>query len=158
MESGSLILKPSPSTKSTVAVTSWDPFSLIASSVVVQVPDVVAADNQVQTKLAIFLDDAHWLGWVYQGNLLIPGYQVGGDPVPLRQDLMYSSSQHQWWRVRELDGTVYWDTSADGSHWDNQASSMAALELTSAFLRFVASNFGPSSAPGQARYANLNGG
>ena len=34
----------------------------------------------------------------------------------------YSATNHRFWRIRETSGTVYWETSPDGSTWTTQRS------------------------------------
>jgi hypothetical protein len=34
----------------------------------------------------------------------------------------YVAEEHRFWQIREQDGTVYWETSADGATWTAQAS------------------------------------
>jgi hypothetical protein len=36
--------------------------------------------------------------------------------------LNYDSAVHKWFRIRESSGTIYWDTSVDGTTWTNQKS------------------------------------
>lgn len=50
------------------------------------------------------------------------------DPSAVR--LRYDSVAHGWARLREHDGTLYWDTSADGTKWINRRSTATPPWLT----------------------------
>ncbi|MFF7329667.1 hypothetical protein [Streptomyces sp. NPDC008150] len=39
---------------------------------------------------------------------------------PASVELTYDATNHAWLRIREASGTVYWDTSADGTTWTNR--------------------------------------
>ena|SRR5215510_5083477 len=73
--------------------------------------------------------------------------------------LEYSPAAHRWWRIRELSGKAYWETSSDGSSWSSQGSVPLSALFPLHDLNVVlsaASWDGGSPDPGQARYANLN--
>lgn len=36
--------------------------------------------------------------------------------------LTYNSTTHAWWRIHESGGTIFWDTSTNGTAWTNRAS------------------------------------
>ncbi|MGW2223802.1 hypothetical protein [Streptomyces formicae] len=45
--------------------------------------------------------------------------------------LTYSAATHAWLRIRESGGTVFWDTSTDGSTWTNRRSIATPAWVTS---------------------------
>ena len=44
----------------------------------------------------------------------------------------WNATTYKWWRIRELDGIIYWDTSTDGIVWTNRASYAHSYTITSA--------------------------
>lgn len=48
------------------------------------------------------------------------GYFDGGETF-----VTYNSTNHRWWRMRVSNGTMYWDTSPDGTTWTQQRSTAA---------------------------------
>lgn len=45
--------------------------------------------------------------------------------------LTYSNTTHRWMRLREVSGTVYWDTSTDGLSWTNRRTLATPAWITS---------------------------
>lgn len=109
-------------------------------------------------------DNSYDCGWWLEGGLLSPFYDVNGVQVSAGVSLTYSSATHAYWRIREANGTVYWDTSADGTNWTNAATAATSALGTiagqtlpwvynGANLVFDVKSFGGT---GQATYSNLN--
>ena len=91
-----------------------------------------------------------WLGcvWVAAGNeqQICPG-------------VAYSSTAHRWWRLREQDGTAYWETSADpAGAWTSHASRPTPAWFQYALIEIGAGHHPAQSSPGTARFDNVNGG
>ena len=42
----------------------------------------------------------------------------------------YNATSHAYWRIREASGTLYWDTSPDGSTWTNRWSHAHTMDVT----------------------------
>lgn len=57
--------------------------------------------------------------------------------------MTYDPVLHAWLRIRHASGTVFWDTSPDGSTWTTRASTTAITwDLTNVFLRVTGVRFG----------------
>jgi hypothetical protein len=81
---------------------------------------------------------------------------VGSSATGAIYNTPYSPSSHQWWRVREQAGNLYFDTSPDAKTWSpltNFAEPFQPNAVTVAF-GLAATKAVPS--PGTARFANLN--
>ena len=52
----------------------------------------------------------------------------------------YVALEHRYFRIRESEGTIYWDTSPDGIAWTNRATELvsALFDVTSLEANFVA--------------------
>lgn len=74
----------------------------------------------------------------------------------------YNSTNHRYWRVRNMGGNAAWDVSADGVAWTQLDVRVqpAALENTlaiqSVFLEFGASTAASEATPGSARFERVN--
>lgn len=69
----------------------------------------------------------------------------------------YNATNHKWLRLRHSSGNVYWDTSADGVNWTNQASAAVAevIPLTALRVQFVTGYSGTES-PTTVIFDNVN--
>lgn len=71
-------------------------------------------------------------------------YQNSGTPTIYARDntngtstttaVTYNATTHRWLRITESAGTVYWDTSPDGTTWTNRRSKAINWPLTSCFI------------------------
>lgn len=81
-------------------------------------------------------------GWTNSNETILRIYQtngsndmqawVGGSTLYFRirtsgtavhsWNVAYSSTDHRWWRIREVSGTTYFDTSPNGTTWTNRTS------------------------------------
>ena len=59
--------------------------------------------------------------------------------------ISYNATSHKYWRIREASGTIYWDTSPDGSTWTNQWSNSYTMAVTALSVDFTASSSSGSS-------------
>lgn len=66
----------------------------------------------------------------------------------------YDPDVHKWFRIREASGTVYWDTSADGTNWTNRDSDVTGYDLTALNVFFGAEN--PASGSTTVTFDNFN--
>jgi len=157
-EGGStLTLSPNALTgDSRILVVSNAFYDLTGSAASVQVNQVVNL-GEVNN---IFSVQSGWdnaLHWWYENGILYAIYYSSGVSTTVAA-LEYSASQHAFWRIREYNGVVFWETSVDGSLWTTEgtaATSRVSFIRTSNVV-LAADTFGSGSAdPGQARYSNL---
>lgn len=66
------------------------------------------------------------------GALTMKWRDVRGDEYQVAS-IPYEPDQHRFWRFREQDGTVYWETSADGVTYNENASS--AIDVSQMLVR-----------------------
>lgn len=150
-----------------VFVTSSSPRDMTGSVASTRVPSGVTGagiNNKFLIQAPPPNDNSYDCGWWLEGGLLSPYYDVNGVQVSAGASLTYSSVTHAYWRIREANGTVYWDTSADGTNWTNAATAAVSALGTIAGqtlpwvyngvnLVFDVKSFGGT---GQATYSNLN--
>ena len=90
---------------------------LTGSSVLVQGVNVgnTAITSWEVYPLKLYLDDNNYFEFVVAGGNIIIRYKVGGSTTTI-DTIAYSDEVG--FRIRELDGTIYYDTS-DGTEWTN---------------------------------------
>lgn len=101
----------------------------------------------------LFLDVDH-------GKLECGFNRGGNESIPAK--LAYDPSQHQYWQLREDQGTLHCETSPDGASWSEFGSYDLALSLLGApsaiAVRFYAAAPDQVAMPGALRFDDLNGG
>lgn len=75
---------------------------------------------------------------------------------PTQTTLTYDPVDHHWLRVREEDGTVYWDTSPDGIDWTNRKTDTSPAWVGNADLELVMICHRDSGTNDFAYYDNVN--
>lgn len=106
-----------------------------AKAEVIQVPDQtkdVAVTFVVQNPYNF--DYARWrlqLGTLYAEILSVTGLITAAT-------LTYNASTHRWWRIREIAGTLYFDTSTNGIAWINRGTSTYDFSLAAADYSYYA--------------------
>lgn len=68
----------------------------------------------------------------------------------------YDPINHDFLRIREAGGTVYYETSEDGSSWDIRASTPSVFSLSSVYVQLYAGYWGAETSPGTVLFDNLN--
>lgn len=93
---------------------------------------------------------------LYRQGLIVFRIRDGGG-VASDLSMSYSASVHAWWRIREDGGTLYWETSSDGSTWvpRRTIATPAALPLDAVRVRLYAGNDGGMNG-GYTYYDNVN--
>jgi hypothetical protein len=156
---GTLNLRPAAYNGSVgLTVGSAAQYDFTASSATVQVPQAVSMRCGVNNRFLLKRDGANSLGfWAECGNLYAFTFVDGAER--LLATLTYSASAQQWWRVRESNGTVTWETSPDKVNWTTAASAPTAslFPVDSLTVTFDSYTWGGGlRSPGTAKYAHLN--
>lgn len=68
----------------------------------------------------------------------------------------YNAAQDVWWRLRETDGRLYFETSADGVTWNMRGSEPDPVSLDKVRIAIGAGVYKPVAMPGQARFRCYN--
>jgi hypothetical protein len=107
------VLNVPVSTGSNSAVSSVARYSLTGSAAYVQISP---GTQQIQLAVQFMLGTLKW----FVGNTLI--YAEWGAGGTLLGQTTYLPASHQWFRIRESGGTVFFDVSAAGTSWTNMWS------------------------------------
>jgi hypothetical protein len=68
----------------------------------------------------------------------------------------WNATTHAWIRIRESNGTVYWDTSLDGIDWTNRASTADSITLTAMTILLGGISTGVDASPGTFKWRSFN--
>jgi hypothetical protein len=63
----------------------------------------------------------------------------------------YDRIAHRWWRLREHNGTLYWDTSPNNIDWTTRRTKAAGRDYSNEFIQFWV-----DGSSGSSRFDNLN--
>lgn len=127
--------------------------SLVGSSVAVEVPLTPnLGSGTTEAILSFDADASNRLGILYSGGNIAFREVVGG--VTSDTSATYNSTNDRWWRIRESGGTVYWETSANGTSWTTRRSKSTTVPLTSGTILLICGYYGTESSPGVARFDN----
>lgn len=100
------------------------------------------------------VDDNNLFRFLISGSTLYLRKLEGGSQTTVTT-VSYNSITHKYWRLREENGSLYWDTSPDGSSWTQQATSSHSFAVTAMRLQFFAGYWGTESAS-DATLDNVN--
>jgi hypothetical protein len=133
-------------------------YTLIGSVAQVQASQVVNS-GECSSAFIVKVNSSNRLQWWYEQGTLVAQVIVGGTTTTLAS-LTYSHTTHLWWRIREAGGTVFWETSADGTTWTQRASratSAIGFSLTAMRPGFHVETWGSGDpSPGAAKFARFN--
>lgn len=128
---GAMRLKPTSAYDSVSSAVGYDLRGSHFGLRLVQNAAVGAGSNSIS--LYALVDSSNCAGFLITG-----GRVAGQSTVYMRERVggvnsditfSYDPATHVWFRVRESDGTVYWETSADGSVWAVRRSKVSSIDF-----------------------------
>lgn len=151
------IIFPASSVNGTDAdYTSNNRYDFAESYASIRVNQVPSAATSADAELRVVKNvSTDWFRWVYEGGTLFAQDTRAGVKTT-RFSVAYNSTTHKYWRVRESGGTVYWDTSTDGSSWTNRASLVHGLDVSSMYAIISGSCFQNETNPGHFIFDEFN--
>jgi flagellar basal body L-ring protein FlgH len=143
-------------------VATVNPYSLVGSSISVNVQGTAGNGTKgLNFGLALTADEydisgvSNSVSFNISGGTVYANCYTGstrtgavGPTVPATIDI--------WLRIREASGTVYWDTSPDGTNWTNLWSTPDPFSMASLYASCGADIYGTETAS-NAYFSNLNG-
>lgn len=118
---------------------STNTYDLTGSKAYVSVTPYIASSAQIG--LELFLDASNKLQLFYSGTVLQAHIVQAGVDTTVAS-ITYDSTVHIYWRIRELSGTIFWDTSQNGKSWTNIGSHSYTIAITSLSFSVFAGDFG----------------
>lgn len=82
--------------------------------------------------------------WAFRGYIT-----TGGTRTDYDFTVTYSATTHAWWRIRENTGTIYFETSPDGTTWTTQKTAPHSWSSASCYLICKAGYWGSTVPPAQ---------
>lgn len=151
--SGQLAVIPTSPYQSITSVAKYD---LTESHVIIEIPQRANQGNgTIETQIQVKTDTNNIMSFVISGTNLTMRERAAGANNDLA--LPYNASTQRWLRLRESAGTLFWDTSPDGTTWTNgRAKSRAMTTPTSVNIVLTAGYYGTETTVGTALYDNLN--
>jgi hypothetical protein len=110
-------------------------FDLTSSSVAVQMIEAMETTEDALSSLRVGPDEQNWLEMRVQGGQLKAVKAVGGVSSSV-WFIDYLPTMHSQMRIREADGTVYFDTS-DGETWTSVADIPVPFDIDAVEVRLT---------------------
>ncbi len=117
--------------------------------------ELVRAPRTGQARLRAYLSEGNELSIGLVDGLLRCEQQSGGAYLVFLT-LPYDAEAHRWLRIRERNGTVHWETSADATAWTTLYSNAAPFAVTAISPGIFTGTYQAAPAPGVAIFDNLN--
>jgi hypothetical protein len=131
-------------------------YDLTASEVRLELVRPLVAHANAYTHLSAFVTTGDSVAIGVRGGQLVCSYTVSGTLTAVAT-VPYDAARHRWLRLREQGGTLFWETSPQGTEWTVLASrTPPPVVLTALFLVTGAGTSGPVAAPGVAVFDNFN--
>lgn len=133
-------------------------YDLTGDGVSINVDTMVSTSVSATAALTLF-DNADVTTWVriaqLSGTLYFQKNLAAGTTT--LASVSYSSSTHKYWRIRESAGTIFFDTSSNGTSWTNRASVTTALSIpVTAVIVRIDATCGNVASPGSFRVEEMN--
>ncbi|WP_375771631.1 vanadium-dependent haloperoxidase [Archangium gephyra] len=130
-------------------------YDLTNSSITLEVVHVLNQVPGTETLLSAGSDDANRVMLVASAGQLRCIQVVVGTSTTLAT-CPYDPAAHHWWRLRENQGTTWWEVSPDGERWTVLFSKATPVTLTACVLKFGALTTGLVAYPGVAIFDSFN--
>lgn len=131
-------------------------YDLTANYAQIEVVSVPSQSTSAQVIFKIQYDSNNAIAFIESAGTLAFQTNVAGGGYTSVASVTYNPIAHRFWRIRELSGAVYWDTSPDGINWTSQASTLTPIDITSTFVEFSAGTYQSETNPGSAIFDNFN--
>lgn len=107
------------------------------------------------TNFAVRIDQNNTIRFQIEGGTMFAEQIVAGAQTNFK-NAPYSTVMHNWLRIREQSGRVYWETSQDGFNWSWFWDAPNPFNVTALHLILAGVSFGVDTNPGSFLYDNLN--
>lgn len=151
---GELVIMPATSTSAYCGYTSASAYDLRSTSATVEVtktPDIME-DTATYFTLE---GKGGFVEIAQEGANLIMRYETPVTSADLAA-IPYNAVQHRWWRIREKNGTTYWETSPNGTTWTIGAQTANPLPLDMLDVSLAAGTGSTVNNPGEAHFDHFN--
>lgn len=132
-------------------------FDLASSYIYMHFATTLATSTNSTMTLECFSETtANGFFFTVGNNATLAFYQLGGVQNAVL-NVTFDPALHRWLRIREQAGTIFWDTSIDGSNWTNFTSiPNPGIAIDSMTLKFTTLGGGVNTSPGTATFIDFN--
>jgi hypothetical protein len=134
-----------------------DLFDLRDARVSVEVVETAAPSDASVTYVTAEYPNGDGIEIRVLGDTLDLRHLLGGEETVVGQ-LPYDPVAHRFWALREAGGTLFWETSPDGSSFTARAQAPAPFDVEWVRLSFGAGTWDNVIDPGRAVFDSYNGG
>jgi hypothetical protein len=121
----------------------------------VQVLELPASGSGAYVRFGIEVSQGNSLDFIAQDGMLHARMLVNGTETT--QPTTYESSEHAWWRLRDVNGVFHWEASNDGTSWKAlRTPEPTTLAIGAARLVVGGGTNAAGSLAGSARFDNVN--
>jgi hypothetical protein len=146
---------PNRSGASFSGYSSRDTHDLTDSSIEVEVVQVLNQVNGTSTLLSAGPNDDNRVMIAVKSGQLTCLQMIGGVATTLAV-FPYDAAAHRWWRLRESQGTTWWEVSPEGERWTALFGKPNPVSFTACQIVLSAGTFVPIPNPGVAIFDSFN--
>lgn len=151
---GQLVIAPPVSATGYSYMDSNATYSLVGSSVTLELAGTISTSTGVEQIFEVMIDDNNYI------MFFIANTGAGMRLVTAAaDDSTYTTRDDRamrWLRIREASGIIYWESSPDRSSWTVQRSAPSTFSLASVKVRLSCGCWQAVASPGTAIFDNLN--
>ena len=152
--SGNLVITANSSGSGTLSSKTTN-YTLAGSYALLQLVNAGTRNANTSFQLTLFgFTGASVIWWELNNTTLKANWDNGAGTATLAT-ATYSSSTHQWLRIRESSGTIFWDYSSDGQSWTNFAT-LSTASLTDTTFDVEISNLQNGAGTNTVQVDNFN--
>lgn len=129
-------------------------YDLTGDGLYINIETMVATGVAATAHFRLILDAANYLQWYQLSNTLHAATVIAG-VVTDRYTATWSASTYKYLRIRESGGSVFWDSSTNGTSWTQRATLANPFAVTVLEVAIGAS-CGNIAAPGSFRLDDVN--
>lgn len=155
-EGGQFVIHYVPNQEAHAGLVSAYAYDLRGSSIVLEVPQVPAAEATAYVGIELNGPGGNNVEmFVSEGNLKL-AVEIDGNLQEL-SIIPYSAQQHRWWKIREAENILYWETSPDGKTWKQELQmSPPPVPVSILDIEIHGGTWAGFPDPGESRADNLN--
>jgi hypothetical protein len=114
-----------------------DLYSLLANEVILDVPTISNFHPPLRFFMTITADNSDAIEYGFQGdNMFFARVRVGGSTM--FEDTSVYEPGPRYWKIREQDGQISFESSDDGAMWELELQTAAPFDLGAIYFGFGA--------------------
>ncbi len=153
-QNDTLTITPQTNASGYFGVMSKQAYDLRGGAIFVQVPQTTQTNTSAETQLIAGKDDQNAIAIGFTGGSLHLRSRVAG--VNSDTFIPYDASTMSWWRIREVAGVIYLETSPDAATWTVRRSFATPFDVSQTKVIMQAGTWEAVANPGAAVFDSLN--